>query len=186
MSVSAEALASFDRTVVLATGERVRLRPIDPADEPRLSALYDRLSRRTVYQRFFTVMQRLPPDWAHFLANVDYQRRFAVVAEDAAAEAGTLIGVARYEPVVGEEGVVELAVVVQDSWQGKGLGSLLVRELLRAAALNGVERYRAFVLGDNRRMLHVLTRQADVRARRVDQGVIELTLTRKPLPPGGS
>src|SRR5206468_7271542 len=54
--------------------ERLRLRPIRPDDESRLSELYDRSSRDTRYQRFFTVMRRLPADWARFLANVDYDR----------------------------------------------------------------------------------------------------------------
>ena len=172
------ALASFHQAVTLPEGERVWLRPIRPDDEPRLAELYDRLSRQTAYQRFFTVMRRLPPDWAHFLANVDYQRRFALVAEDASAPMPTLVGVARYELLPNDD-AAELAFVVQDSWQGKGLGAVLVRELLRAAELNGLQRFRAYVLGDNRRMLHLLTRHTDVRERRIDQGVVELTMTRK-------
>jgi hypothetical protein len=56
-------------------------------------ALYGRLSPLTAYQRFFTVMRRLPPDWTHILANVDYDRRMAIVALDPGDE---LIGVARY------------------------------------------------------------------------------------------
>ena len=180
--MDAAALASFEQTVTLAGGERVRLRPIQPADAPRLEALYDRLSRRTIYQRFFTVMKRLPPDWARFLAEVDYQRRFALVAEDAAAPAPTLIGVARYEPLPDGESA-ELAFVVQDDWQGKGLGAVLVRELLRAAELNGIRRFRAWVLGDNRRMLQLLARHTEIRERRIDHGVVELTLTRKASPP---
>ena len=91
-------LARFDRTLTLASGERVRIRPIRPDDEPRLSDLYVRSSHTTRYQRFFTVHHRLPPDWAHFLANVDYERRFALVLEDLAAPTTSLIGVARYEP----------------------------------------------------------------------------------------
>src|SRR2546428_5299534 len=51
-------LARFDRTLALPSGERLRLRPIRPDDEPRLSELYDRSSRDTRYQRFFTVMRR--------------------------------------------------------------------------------------------------------------------------------
>jgi RimJ/RimL family protein N-acetyltransferase len=177
--MDAAALASFERPVMLKGGERVRLRPIRPDDEPRLAELYDRLSRETAYQRFFTVMRRLPPDWARFLANVDYQRRFALVAEDPGAPVPTLVGVARYEPVRDED-VAELAFVVEDRWQGRGLGAVLVRELLRAAELNGLRRFRAYVLGDNRRMLHLLTRHTDVRERRIDQGVVELTMTRRP------
>src|SRR5437899_2394634 len=87
-------LARFDRTLSLPSGERVRIRPIRPDDEPCLSELYDRSSRDTRYQRFFTVMRRLPPDWAHFLANVDYVRRFALVVEDVTAPATSLFGVA--------------------------------------------------------------------------------------------
>ena len=176
--MNAEALASFEQAVTLAGGEHVRLRPIRPDDEPRLVELYGRLSQRTVYQRFFTVMRRLPPDWPHFLANVDYVRRFALVAEDAAAPVTTLIGVARYEPSPDDDSA-ELAFVVQDSWQGKGLGTRLVRELLRAAELNGLHRLRAFVLGDNRRMLQLLARHTDIRERRIEQGVVELSLTPK-------
>jgi RimJ/RimL family protein N-acetyltransferase len=170
-------LARFDRALTLATGERVRVRPIRPEDEPRLSELYDRLSRDTRYQRFFTVMRRLPLDWAHFLANVDYDRRFALVIEDLSAAVTSLIGVARYEP--GDAVGPEVAFVVEDRWQGKGLGTILVRELFQAAAENGYTRFRAYVLADNRRMLELFTRHAEVLERHVQQGVVELTLAAK-------
>ena len=172
------ALAAFDRAVALAGGERARIRPIRPDDAPRLEELYARLSEQSAYQRFFRVMQRLPPDWARFLAAVDHQHRFALVAEALGTAPPLLVGVARYEPLPDAE-TVELAVVVQDSWQGKGLGSLLLRELLRAADLNGIRRFRAFVLAENRRMLHVLSRNTDVQERKRDGGVLELTLSRR-------
>ena len=177
-------LDAFDRTLPLPGGRRVRLRPIRPDDAPRLVELYERLSQQSAYQRFFTVMQRLPPDWAQFLAAVDHQRRFALVAEEAAAREPTLVGVARYEPLPDNE-TVELAVVVQDSWQGQGLGTLLLRELLHAAELNGLHRFRAYVLADNRRMLHLLRRHTDVHEQRRDGSVIELALSRKGLAPEG-
>lgn len=171
------ALAAFDRTETLPGGERVRVRPIRADDAPRLEELYARLSRHSAYQRFFTVMQRLAPDWARFLADVDHQRRFAVVAEELTSPP-TLVGVARYEPLPDKD-FAELAVVVLDSWQGKGLGSLLLRDLLRAGELNDIHRFRAYVLAENRRMLHVLARHTDVQERRLAGGVIELTVARK-------
>ena len=174
-------LARFDRMLTLPSGERVRLRPIRPDDEPRLSELYDRSSRDTRYQRFFTVMRRLPPDWAHFLANVDYDRRLALVAEDVTAPATRLIGVARYEP--GGDDIAEIALVVEDTWQGKGVGTRLLTELFRAAAENGITRFRAFTLADNRRMLGLLARHADVIERRVERGVVEMLLAPKAYPP---
>jgi len=176
-------LARFDRVLALPTGECVRLRPIRPDDAPRLTELYDRLSQDTRYQRFFTVMRRLPPDWAHFLANVDYDRRLALVLEDLAAPTTTLIGVARYEPT--DAGVPEIALVVEDRWQRRGLGTLLLAELFRAAADNGITQLRAWVLADNRRMLHLLATRADVLERSVEQGVVELRLalrTARPSP----
>jgi RimJ/RimL family protein N-acetyltransferase len=176
--MDAATLAGFDRVVTLPTGERTRLRPIRPDDEPRLSQLYDRSSRRTAYERFFTVMPRLPSDWAHFLANVDYERRFALVLEDLDSPDGRLIGVGRYEPTE-DAGTAELAFVVQDGWQGRGLGTLLVTELLRAAAANGIRQFRAYVLATNRRMLSLLARHTDVRERRMEQGVVELLLAPK-------
>ena len=166
------ALARFDRPVVLRDGTRVRMRPIRGVDAPRLVALYERLSRDTRYQRFFSVRQRLPPDWARFLADVDYGTRLALVVE-APADPDTLIAVARYEPA-GEPGTAEVAFVVQDGWQDRGLGTVLFRELLAAAAVNGIHRFRAWVLADNRRMLDLIARLGDVTRRTIEQGVVEL------------
>lgn len=178
----AQALTVFERTVTLRDGARVRLRAIRPEDEPRLIALYDRLSHDTRYHRFFSVMRKLPPDWARFLAHVDYQRRFALVAESP-ADPDALIAVARYEPT-GEPGAAEVAFVVEDGWQGRGLGSALFGELLRAAAAAGVTRFRAWVLADNRRMLDMIARFADVVDRRIEQGVVELVFVARPAAPG--
>src|SRR5689334_6043360 len=164
-----DTMANFRREVRLRDGTRVRIRAIRPSDEPRLVALYDRLSRDSRYQRFFSVMRRLPPDWAHFLANVDHRSRFALVAEEAGATETRVIAVARYEGIDGT--TAEVAFAVEDRWQGKGLGTLLIVDLLRAAALNGFTRYRAFVLADNRRMLGLLVRHTSVLERRAEQGI---------------
>ena len=178
-----ERLARFDRTVTLRDGSRVRLRPIRATDAPGLVALYDHLSRDTRYHRFFSVMQRLPPDWARLHATVDYRSRLALVAE-APGDPDTLIAVARYEPA-GAPDTAEVAFVVQDGWQGRGLGTILFSELLAAAALNGVRHFRAWVLADNRRMLDLVARLGEVTRRSVDQSVVELDFTvRPPSAPG--
>jgi RimJ/RimL family protein N-acetyltransferase len=161
--------------VLLRDGTRVRMRPIRGADAPRLVALYDRLSRDTRYQRFFSVMRRLPPDWARFLAEVDYRSRLALVVE-APADPAMLIAVARYGPA-DEPGTTEVAFVVQDDWQDRGLGTVLFDELLAAAAVNGIHRFRAWVLADNRRMLDLIARRAAVTRRTIEQGVVELDFT---------
>jgi RimJ/RimL family protein N-acetyltransferase len=166
--------AELEGDVVLRTGQRIRVRPIRPADERRLVDLYDRLSEHSAYQRFFSAMRRLPPDWAHFLANVDYRRRLALVAEDPTAPDGALVGVARYESRADDD-AAEVALVVQDGWQNLGLGSRLFRALLEAATARGIHRFRAYVLADNRRMLHLIGRLTDVQQRGRDGSVVELT-----------
>ena len=164
------------RTIVLGGGTTARLRPIRPDDEPRLIALYDRLSEQSAYQRFFTLIPRLPKDSARRLANLDYETRFALVLER--EDRDELIGVARYEPG-GEPGLAEVAFVVQDEYQGQGLGRLLLDELLRIAAAHGIGRFRAFVLGDNRRMLALLNRHTHVIRRTLDAGVVEVLFERR-------
>jgi RimJ/RimL family protein N-acetyltransferase len=156
----------------------LRLRPICAEDEPRLIAFHDRLSQQTAYQRFFTALKRLPMNWAHFLANVDYEKRLALVIDTPGPDGTELVAVARYEPTHDPD-VAEVAFVVQDTWQGKGLGRLLLRELLAAAASRGIRRFRAYVLSDNVRMLRLLSRHTRVLERSTASGVTELLFERQ-------
>lgn len=139
---------------------------------------HDRLSRDTAYQRFFTIMKRLPPDWARVLANVDYQRRLALVAEHGPAEAPALVGVARYEPTERED-TAEVAFVIQDGWQNRGLGTRLLDELLAAAEARGIRRFRAYVLATNSRMIDLLNRFTEVQTRATAAGVTEVRFIRR-------
>jgi RimJ/RimL family protein N-acetyltransferase len=169
----------LERTVRLANGAVVRLRPIRPDDAPRLIALYGRLSQRTAYQRFFTVMNRLPPDWAKVFATVDFRHRLAVVAERDTPAGPEIIGVGRYEPADGDD-AVEVAFVVEDGWQRQGLGPMLLDAVMRAGEARGVRRFRAYVLADNHRMLKLLARHTDVIERRLEDGVVSLLFRARP------
>ena len=171
MTEAPEYPTALERAVLLPDGTAVRLRPIRPDDAPRLIEFYDQLSRHTAYQRFFTVMKRLPPDWARLLATVDYRRRLALVAEH--GPAAELVAVARYEPT-DDPRVAEVAFVVRDDFQGKGLGTVLLSALLEAARARGIERFRAYVLADNTRMLDLLNRFTDIRERSIEAGVASL------------
>jgi RimJ/RimL family protein N-acetyltransferase len=162
-------------SVALRDGTLVTLRPIRGEDEAELTRLHERLSPETAYQRFFAVVRRLPPDWAHILAHVDCDRRMALLAF---GPDGELIGVARYEydPVAGE---AEVAIVVQDRWQGRGLGGRLLEELLAYAGSRGIERFLAYVLPDNYRMLRLLAEKTRVLARRSEPGVTAVRFARR-------
>jgi acetyltransferase len=182
VSTAAPYPRDLERALVLPDGAWLRVRPIRPDDEPRLVELYGRLSQHTAYQRFFTVLQRLPADWAHYFANVDYRRRLALVAEHDTPVGVELVGVGRYEPT-DEEGTAEVALVVQDDWQARGLGAALLDAVLAAAEARGMRRFRAYVLADNRRMLSLLTGHTDIDERKVEDGVIVLHVRRRSSPP---
>src|SRR5262245_37334760 len=168
----------LEREIIRREGARVRSRPIRPDDEPRLSRLYDRLSRFTAYQRFFAAMNRLPPDWAHFLANVDYRRRLALVVENPSDR--ELIAVARYESTDRPD-TAEIAFVVLDEWQDRGLGTMLIHDLLSAAEARGVRRFVAYVLADNTRMIGLLERCTEILERTVESGVVTFLCVRRAL-----
>ena len=170
----------LERMVRLANDALVRLRPIRPDDAPRLIAAYGRLSELSAYHRFFTVMKRLPPDWAQVFATVDFRHRLAIVAERDTPTGSEIIGVGRYEPSDGED-TVEVAFVVEDGWQGFGLGPILLDAVLRAGEARGIQRFRAYVLADNHRMLKLLDRHTDVVERRLEDGVVALLFRARPV-----
>jgi RimJ/RimL family protein N-acetyltransferase len=175
MSKAARYPQELVHPVTTTDGVRALIRPIRRDDADRLIALYDRLSRHTAYQRFFTIMKRLPPDWARMLANVDYTRRLALVVEPE-RPGDDVVGVARYEPTDRAD-TAEVAFVLQDGWQNRGLGTVLLRDLLAAAEARGIHRFCAWVLADNTRMLDLLTRFTTIVERKLEQGVVEVTFT---------
>ena len=137
--------------LVLKDGRRVRIRPIRPGDANALMAFHGGLSPQTVYRRFFSVHPRLSAREATFFTAVDHCDRVALVAVDAA---GALLGVARYDRSAGTD-EAEVAFVIADAHQGRGLGSAMLRLLAHTARGHGISRFVADTLPDNRAMIHV-------------------------------
>jgi len=135
--------------VSLADGGTVHLRPIRPDDAAALQAFHKRLSPQTLYYRFFGPYPTIPPRDLERFTVVDYDRRVAIVATIGA----DLIAVARYETL--RAGVAEVAFVVEDAHQRRGLGPVLLEHLAGAARERGIDRFEAEVLASNRPMLHV-------------------------------
>ncbi len=128
-----------------------RLRPIRPDDADELHALFHRAGPASVYQRFFREKDDLTPEELEYFSNVDYQRRMAFVAlhED------DIIGVGRYDLLDDEPAMAEVAFLVADAQQGRGIGTQLLERLTDYARLRGITAFRAYVLADNHAMLRV-------------------------------
>jgi GNAT superfamily N-acetyltransferase len=128
----------WESDVVLADGGTVHVRPIRPADAEALVDFHAGLSDETVYLRFFGPKPELDPVTADRFTNVDHVDRVALVAE----LGGRLVGVARYDRVLDTDSA-EVAFVVSDEHQGRGIGTSLLEHLASAARERGVTRFVA-------------------------------------------
>ncbi|MEV0060378.1 GNAT family N-acetyltransferase [Nocardia sp. NPDC050718] len=138
--------------VLASDGGVVRVRPIVPADAPALAVFHAALSDRTRYLRYFGPYPRISPKDMYRTTHVDYRDRVGLVA----LLGDAIIGVARYE-LLDRQGprAAEVAFVVADEHQGRGLGSVLLEHLAGAAAENEVVAFVAEVLAENEAMITV-------------------------------
>ena len=140
--------------LALRDGTCVPVREIRAEDAAALQRLVGRSSERSIELRFFGPMQELSDEKARRFAEVDGVDRFALVALDPEDE-DEIVAVVRYEREAGTDGA-EYAALVEDRFQGRGLGIGLTRRLIEAARERGIERLHALVLRENRRMLGLL------------------------------
>lgn len=133
----------------------VVVREVRPEDAPALRRLVGRLGERSVYLRYFSPMRELSEKQARRFAEVDGRDRLALVALDPDAPR-EVVAVVRYERRKNDRDKAEYAAVVEDRFQGLGLGSGMTRVLIRAALRRDVRRLDALVLHENTAMLHLL------------------------------
>jgi len=167
----------WETDAVLADGGTVHLRPITPADADGLVEFHAGLSDRTIYFRFFSPRPRLTPREVQRFTTVDHVDRVALVAllDD------RLIAVARYDRVPGT-GEAEVAFVVADEHQGRGIGTLLLEHLAAAARERGLTRFFAETLPDNRPMQAVFKQAGWEAKSRWDDGVVRVEFPIEPTP----
>ncbi|HEY3501501.1 MAG TPA: GNAT family N-acetyltransferase [Actinocatenispora sp.] len=155
--------------VLLSDGGTVHLRPIRPADAPRIVAMHSRFSERTRYLRYFSPYPRIPERDLRRFTEVDHRDREAFVAE----LAGELIAVGRYDRI--DPDSAEVALVVEDAHQRRGLGSVLLEHLTAAAREEHIARFVAEVLPENGSMLRVFSDAGYTVDRSYADGVVHLT-----------
>jgi GNAT superfamily N-acetyltransferase len=137
----------------------IRIRPIRPDDWRRLQRFHQRLSDTTIALRFHGAKRELSEPLAHRFANVDGHDNAAFVATTGTW--GRIVGVARYSRI--GPAAAEVAFVVEDAYQGQGIGQKLMARLRAHALQNGITEFVAMVLPGNTPMLHLLEEAGQAR-----------------------
>lgn len=141
--------------VRLADGSELMLRPVLPGDNERSSNTAVEFSSETLYRRFMST--RAPSSaLMHYLFEVDYVDHFVWVLVDGTD--GPVVADVRFVRDINDSSVAEIAFIVADDYQGRGIGSLLMDALTIAAQVGGVRRFTARLLADNMRMRTILDR----------------------------
>lgn len=163
---------------VLRDGRRVRVRPITPSDKARIAEALEAMSPRTRYLRFHSLRGPFTERELRHLTELDYEDHVAwgAIAEDEPGRPG--IGSARFIRDPEMPDTAEFSITVVDDWQGRGLGSLLLRTLLVSAAERNVRKLVGTVLPENAGALRLFRRFGGEAYRFDDEGmIVEIPVT---------
>jgi len=142
----------LERYETLKDGTQIFFRPVKPADEPALAEMFYSLSADSVRTRFFTHTMTFPHKDVQRVTNIDYEHELAIVGVVPGPGGEEIVAIAQYflDP---KTQAAEVAFVVQDEWQQKGMGAFLLEYLTQTAKKRGVRRFHAKVLPGNKPML---------------------------------
>ena len=154
----------------------VRFRAIKPSDEEQMRRLFYRFSDKVVYYRYFSPIKTMPHSKMQEYVNVDYRRAMALVAMVGEAGEGKLIAEARYV-IPAHSNSADIAFVVDEEYQGKGIGSYLFHRLVQLACQRGVRGFTADVLATNKGMMKVFERSELPIKARLSSGIYELEIS---------
>ncbi len=164
----------FEFDVLLSDGRVIQLRPIRPDDAERERAFIARVGPQSSYFRFFQVRKELSPEELRYFTNVDYDDRMAFIA----LHGEDMVAVGRYD-VMHEKSsstgrVAEVAFLVEDAFQGLGIGSHLLQHLTVYARLKEITAFEAYVLSENRAMLRLFRDSGYRLTRQLEEGCYEV------------
>ncbi|MFE3938769.1 GNAT family N-acetyltransferase, partial [Streptomyces goshikiensis] len=175
--------AHWEADVVLRDGGTARIRPITTEDADRLVSFYEQVSDESKYYRFFAPYPRLSARDVHRFTHHDYVDRVGL----AATIGGEFIGTVRYDridatgrPASAPADEAEVAFLVQDAHQGRGVASALLEHIGAVARERGIRGFAAEVLPANTKMIKVFTDAGYQQKRSFEDGSVHLTLDLEP------
>ncbi|MFD5429963.1 GNAT family N-acetyltransferase [Streptomyces sp. NPDC127084] len=173
----------WEADVVLRDGGTARIRPITTQDAERLVSFYEQVSDESKYYRFFAPYPRLSTKDVHRFTHHDYVDRVGL----AATVGGEFIATVRYDridangrPAPAPADEAEVAFLVQDAHQGRGVASALLEHIAAVARERGIRRFAAEVLPANNKMIKVFTDAGYSQKRSFEDGAVRLTLDLEP------
>ncbi|MBB5814345.1 bifunctional acetate--CoA ligase family protein/GNAT family N-acetyltransferase [Streptomyces collinus] len=175
--------AHWEADVVLRDGGTARIRPITVDDADRLVSFYEQVSDESKYYRFFAPYPRLSAKDVHRFTHHDFVDRVGL----AATVGGEFIATVRYDRI-GADGTpasapadeAEVAFLVQDAHQGRGVASALLEHIGAVARERGIRRFAAEVLPANNKMIKVFTDAGYTQKRSFEDGVVRLEFDLEP------
>ena len=175
--------AHWEADVVLRDGGTARIRPITADDADRLVSFYEQVSDESKYYRFFAPYPRLSAKDVHRFTHHDFVDRVGL----AATIGGEFIATVRYDRI-GTDGMpasvpadeAEVAFLVQDAHQGRGVASALLEHVAAVARERGIRRFAAEVLPANTKMIKVFTDAGYTQKRSFEDGVVRLEFDLEP------
>ncbi|MEU2224215.1 GNAT family N-acetyltransferase [Streptomyces sp. NPDC018347] len=175
--------AHWEADVVLRDGGTARIRPITVDDADRLVSFYEQVSDESKYYRFFAPYPRLSAKDVHRFTHHDFVDRVGL----AATIGGEFIATVRYDriggdglPASGAADEAEVAFLVQDAHQGRGVASALLEHIAAVARERGIRRFAAEVLPANTKMIKVFTDAGYTQERSFEDGVVRLEFDLEP------
>jgi acetyl coenzyme A synthetase (ADP forming)-like protein len=166
----------WSKDVILKTGSSLRLRPITEADAERLARFHARLSPQTIYTRFMRIVPTLTREDVRRFTQIDFDHEMAiigVVPDDGEPGGERMVAVGRYVRLP-KSTHAEVAFTVEDAYQGRGIATHLLQELLPFARMAEIEVLEAEVLAENRNMLDVFNHMGFQVSASLQEGVVHV------------
>ncbi|MHB9148488.1 MAG: GNAT family N-acetyltransferase [Thermoleophilia bacterium] len=158
----------LERHVTLEDGGMVLFRPLRPTDDPLVRDLFYDTSENAVYKRFMNAKATFPRDERDAVVNIDYRTTMSLAAARSGPGSNELVALAEWR-LGPEDDYAEVAFMVRDDWQHRGLGIRLLNYLIELGMEQGLAGFKAEVLAENQGMLHVFQQGSQqVRIKLVD------------------
>jgi ribosomal protein S18 acetylase RimI-like enzyme len=166
--------ANYAARELLGDGSPIEIRALRREDEADMLAAVGKTGAQSLQRRFFVMKRHFSDKERAFFMDIDFNNHVALVALAEDAGRKVIVGGGRY--IVFEPGQAEMAFVVVDAWQGRGIGSILMRHLIEIARDAGLRELTAEVLPENAAMLKVFGKFGFSPASRRDPQTVHLAL----------